>query len=329
MPAWSTVPAGAARWCFLVSAALLAAVLLYADVGDVLAALRDGQWGWFVVASAVMAAPVLLGAFRWWLLLEGAGIHVSPRESIRPFAMSFVLNILLPTAVAGDAVRAWVLGKRSGRLVGATASTVVDRLTALACLFAVGWGAFAVDPDAVPGSVVVAFVWVTGGLAVAAVLGVLAALGARPLVRRLPQRLANTIREAWRIGRGWASSARLVLTVVALGLVYQVLVVGVFVLVAKTVGVDLPFALAAVSTPIVVLATLIPVSVGGLGIREGGFVILLGQAGIDAADAALVSLLSAMSILVASAAVSGATYLFGFAESEPAAVPQRRPAQRE
>lgn len=308
----------------LVSAALLAAVLLYADVGDVIAALNDGHWGWFAVALAVMAGCVVLGAFRWWLLLEGAGIHVAARDSIRPYAISFVLNILLPTAVAGDAVRTWVLGKRSGRLLGAAAATVVDRLTALACLFAVGWAAYALDRHAVPESVLVAFAWVTAALTVALALGIMSALGVRPLVHRLPERLASMVRESWRIVRGWAASGQLVLKVVALGLAYQVLVVAVFVLAAKTVGIELPFALAAVSTPIVVLATLIPISVGGLGIREGGFVILLGQAGIDAADATVVSLLSATTIVIASAAVAGATYLFAAVGTRPGVVPPRR-----
>jgi glycosyltransferase 2 family protein len=317
---------GALALRVLVSAALLAAVLLYADVGDVLAALRDGQWEWFAVALAVMAVCLVLGALRWWLLLEGAGIHIAARDSIRPYAVSFVLNILLPTAVAGDAVRTWVIGRQSGRLLGAAAATVVDRLTALACLFVVGWVAYAVDRSAVPESVLVAFAWVTAGLAVALALGVMAAVGVRPLVHRLPERVANVIRESWGIVRSWASTGQLVVRVVALGLAYQVLVVTVFVLAAKIVGVELSFALAAVSTPIVVLAPLIPVSVGGLGIREGGFVILLGQAGIGAADATVVSLLSAATVVIASAGVAGVTYLFGSVGAEPGVVPPRRSA---
>ena len=80
-----------------------------------------------------------------------------------------------------------------------------------------------------------------------------------------------------------------------------------------------------VATPIVVLATLIPISVGGTGIREGGFVILLGQAGVDAAEATPVSLLSATTVLLSSPAV-GATYVFGAVEIDPEVAPPRRPA---
>ena len=137
------------------------------------------------------------------------------------------------------------------------------------------------------------------------------------------------IRDSWSMLRVWGGSGRLVASVVSLGLAYQVLAVLALILVGKTLGVDLSFALAAVSATIVLVATLIPVSVGGLGIREGGFVLLLGEAGIDAADATLISLLSAGVVLLASAAVVAVTaalrQLCGRARRRPP-VPRRRSA---
>jgi hypothetical protein len=61
---------------------------------------------------------------------------------------------------------------------------------------------------------------------------------------------------------------------------------------------------------------LIPISVGGLGVREGGFVLLLGEATVDAAEATLVSLLSAASILLASAGVVALTRVYDILERE-------------
>jgi uncharacterized membrane protein YbhN (UPF0104 family) len=293
----------------VVSIALLGAVVAYADFSEVMQVVRDGEWGWLGVAAGLMAVCVVVGALRWWLLLEGAGIDLPARRSIRPYALSFVLNLILPTAVAGDAVRTWVVGRQSGRLLGATAATIVDKLTALTCLFVLGWAVYVVDREAVPEAVIVTFGWVTAGLVAAAGLAALAAAGVRPVLHRLPERAALMIRESWRMLRVWAASRTLVASVTILGFAYQVLVIGVLVLVAKTVGVELAFALAAVSTAVVLVATLIPVSVGGIGIREGGFVLLLGQAGVDAADATVLSLLSAATILVTSAAVAGATYV--------------------
>jgi glycosyltransferase 2 family protein len=311
----------------LVSAALLGVVLWYADVEEVVRAVRDGHWLWFLVGLGLMALAVVLGALRWWLLLEGAQIRVPARSSIQPFATSLVLNLVLPTAVAGDAVRTWVVGRESGRLLGAATATVFDKLTALTCLFALGWAAVLVDPNGAPDSLIVVFVWVTAGLLAAFAVAALAAAGVRPIMHRLPERLALMARDSWSTLRIWGRSTKLLTSVVGLGLAYQVLAVTVLILVGKTVGVELSFALAAVSASIVLVATLIPVSVGGLGIREGGFVLLLGQAGIDAADATVVSLLSAGAVLLASATVSITAYVFDALrarEAKARPLPRRR-----
>jgi hypothetical protein len=79
--------------------------------------------------------------------------------------------------------------------------------------------------------------------------------------------------------------------------------VGVLVLLAEAIGFDLPFSLAAVTAAVVLLAMLLPISIGGFGVREAGFVVLLGEAGIGTTDATLLSLLSALVILLASVAV--------------------------
>jgi uncharacterized membrane protein YbhN (UPF0104 family) len=111
------------------------------------------------------------------------------------------------------------------------------------------------------------------------------------------------LRDTWATLRTWAGSTKTISLVLALGLAYQVLAVLVLVMVGKTVGVQLSFALAAVSTAIVLVAMLIPISIGGLGVREGGFVLLLGEAGINGADATSVSLLSAAVVVLAGAVV--------------------------
>ena len=287
----------------LVSVLLLCAVLVYADVGEVAQAVRDGDWAWFAAGAGLMAVAVVVGGARWRVLLEGAEIEVSRWRAVRVFAGSLVLNNVLPTSVGGDAVRTWLVGKESGRLLRAAAATIVDKVTALLCLFVLGWAALAVDPESVPSSVVGAFAWVTAGLVAALAVAALAAAGVRPVLHRLPARVAVMVREGWATLRGWARSGKLVASLVGLGLAYQALAVLALIAVAQTVGVELSFALAAASASIVLVAMLIPVSIGGLGVREGGFVLLLGQADIGAAEATLVSLLSAGAVVLASAAV--------------------------
>jgi glycosyltransferase 2 family protein len=315
----------------LVSVLLLGAVLAYADVDDVARAVREGDWGWFVAALAVMAVAAVVGAVRWRLLLEGARIEVSASRSIRVFSASLFLNNVLPTSFGGDAVRAWLVGRESGRLLRATAATAADKLTALACLFLVAWGALIVDPEAVPRSLVGVLAWVTLGLAAAFVAVGLAAAGVWPVLRRrgLPNRLVALTRDALATLRVWARSAKLIGWLVGLGLAYQALAVVALVMIGKTVRIDLSFPLAAVCASIVLVAMLVPISIGGLGVREGGFVLLLAEAGVDGADATLLSLLSAAAILLASAGVITASAAYDALrtrQTRTRPVPRRRSA---
>jgi uncharacterized protein (TIRG00374 family) len=291
----------------LVSALLLGVVLAYANVDEVVSALRDGDWSWFVAGVALMGLVAVVGGIRWQLLLRDAEIEVSSVRAVRAVGASLFLNNVLPTSFGGDATRAWLVGRESGRLLRAAAATVVDKATALGCLFLLAWLAVGLDRGEVPRSLVHVLVWVTIGLAGAALVAALTAAGVRPVVRHLPHRLAEMLRETWVTLRIWARSGRLMGSLLVLGLLYQGLAVLALVAVGKTVAVDLSFALAAVAAAIVVVAMLIPVSIGGLGVREGGFVLLLGEAGIDGADATVVSLLSAAAILLSSAAVVGVT----------------------
>jgi len=307
----------------LVSALLLGVVLAYANVDQVASALREGDWSWFVAAVALMALVGVVGGIRWQLLLREAEVEVSSVRAVRAVGASLFLNNVLPTSFGGDAARAWLVGRESGRMLRSAAATVVDKATLLGCLFVLAWLALAVDSD-VPGSLVRVLTWVTIGLAVAAVVAALTAAGVRPVVRRLPERLAAMIFEAWFTLRLWARSGRLMAGLLALGVLYQALAVLALVCVGKTVSVDLSFALAAVVAAVVVVAMLIPVSIGGLGVREGGFVLLLGEAGVDSADATVVSLLSAATILISSAAVVGITAAYDLHLREPKARPAPR-----
>jgi len=314
----------------LVSAALLGAVLAYVDVGAVAQEVKDGHWGWFAAAVGIMCVGAVVGAVRWWLLLRGAEVDVSVRRAVQTFAASLLLNSVLPTSVGGDAARAWLVGRESGRMIRAATATIADKATAVGCLFIVAWVVLVFDRDQVPSSVIAVLLWVSVGLLTALGIAVAVAAGVRPVVRRLPGRVASLIREVWTTIRIWGRSPRLIAGLLGLGVLYQVLALIALVLVAWTVGVELSFALAAIVAPIVIVATMMPISVGGLGIREGAFVVLLGEAGIGGAEATVISLLSIAVIMLAGAAVIALAAAYDLAVPAAKGRPlQRHPSARE
>jgi uncharacterized membrane protein YbhN (UPF0104 family) len=87
-----------------------------------------------------------------------------------------------------------------------------------------------------------------------------------------------------------------------LSLGVQVLSILMVYLISRGIGHQLPFAALFVFVPIIITAMMVPLSISGLGIREGAFVLLFGLIGIPAEASTTISFLWFLSIAAASLA---------------------------
>ncbi len=203
---------------------------------------------------------------------------------------------------------------------------VVERLSALACLFALAWVAVAVDPSAIPSELTVTLAVATAaGIVALALVGLAAGPGRTRLAALLPARAGGALQEIRRATLACLAPDLRTAEVFALGFLFQGLVIIEVWATAQAINMDLPLALAAVASTIVLVVTLIPLSVAGLGLREGGYVVVLGAAGYGATEATLLSLLTFVALALASA--PGALGLIWPMEGAPAASsqPEGRP----
>lgn len=291
---------------FVVTAALLAVLALTIDWQTVGERVRDGRWAWLALGIAVLLGALVIGAGRWLALLASARVESRWSVAFRAYMVGTFANNFLPTAFGGDAVRAVSVAPRGRALARAATTVVVDRLTALACLIAVAWIAIPFDPGSVPGELAVALAVVTvAGLAAALVgwraaasprLRALLPARARPLAIELHRPLAEFLRDR-----------RLLVRVFALGLVYQALLIASAWAGARAIELELSYPLLAVSATLVLLLTVVPISIAGFGVREGGYVAVLGTAGVGAATATLFSLLTV--VMLAAASLPGAAFM--------------------
>jgi uncharacterized membrane protein YbhN (UPF0104 family) len=274
----------------LVSGAILAAVLLQVDLSHALERAGRAQWPWLVAGVGAFAGAVLLGAARWHLFLAAAGVARSFGQALAAFlAGAFAAN-LLPTSLGGDAVRGW-LGSPPGSRTRAYASVLVDRVTVLGCALVLAWLALAGA-----GGMPVALVAALGGASGAYGAGLAAVLAAGLVAPRLgasagrPGALAV---EAWQAARG-SLAGRLLARTTLLGFAYEALAVTSVWLLARSLAVDVSWPeLAVVIPPVLILAAL-PVSIGGLGVREASYVGLLAPLGVSATEATLLGLVTGL-----------------------------------
>jgi glycosyltransferase 2 family protein len=282
----------------LVSVVLIGLVISQLHGRTVVRRLSDGQWGWFAVAAGLMLLALTLGAVRWHLLLAAAGIARSVRHTLRVYWIGAFANCFLPTGFGGDALRVLLAGP-SGTRTRAAVTVVVDRATMLAAATAFAWVSAAAWPGTVPTSLLQALAVVTA-LTIAAGLiagGVIAvsALADKRRPSRVTSLVAGVARTVGACFRG-----HVIWQTTLLGVGYEALAVLAMWLLARSISLEIPFAVLAVAVPTVLLLTALPISVGGLGVREGAYIVLLHQAGVTTTDAALLSLLATVVLAIVS-----------------------------
>lgn len=262
--------------------AVLSWVLTRVPPRDLLAALSR------VSPSLLGAAVVLyllgqgLSALRWRVLGRAVGLDRPASEYIRFYAIGMFFNLFGPSTLGGDAVRAWYLGQGRRRVLAA-ATVLFDRASGLTMLVVLAAAAQLAFRPGLPGPlsetvVAAGLVLFVGWLACPRLVRVL------PPDHRLRRIVERDLAPFWRDGTllGWTAS---------LSLVFHVSQVGVQYLLGRALAVTVPFAWCLVFHPLVVLATALPVSLGGFGVREVGYVWLLAPIGVPAPQAVALSLL--------------------------------------
>jgi glycosyltransferase 2 family protein len=304
----------------LVSAGLLALVSSQIDFGKVSGKLSTGRWDIFALAVACVFVSFLVAGVRWQVFLTAAGVERHTRETVRAYLIGAFTNNFLPSQFGGDATRAWIIGAPGNR-IRAVATVLVDRLTALVCLVFAAWLAYLVNPRPVPASLVAALGVASAGLTAGVLLAWVVLGGAV----RSGRRIGGIARETLVASAACLGRVRVISRGLVLGCIFQALVLLAVWLCARAISLGAPFSVLAVSVPTVLILSALPLSIGGFGVREGSFVLLLGRAGISSSDATVLSLLTAAAFALAS--LPGAAMLLRPGSPRPAQ-PQDREQER-
>jgi uncharacterized membrane protein YbhN (UPF0104 family) len=264
------------------TAGVAAYVLTRVSPSDLVATMRRVHPGILGAAVLLYLLGQGLSAVRWFLLGRAVGLYRPFGDYARFYAIGMFFNLFGPSTLGGDAVRVMYLGRGQRRLLAA-GSVLFDRMSGLAMLVALAAVTQAVYHPRLPRALATSVTTV----------GLLLFVGwvAAPwLIRVLPreQRLRRWVEKE--LAPFWRDGSLLAWTA-ALSVVFHLSQVAVQYLLGRSIGAALPFWYCLVFHPLVVLATALPVSLGGFGVREGGYVLLLGRIGIAPSEAVVLSLM--------------------------------------
>jgi len=247
--------------------------------------LRAADAALIAVAFASYFVGYAVSVARWRVLLAVQGIR--PRFSYLywSFMIGVFFNQLLPTTVGGDVAR-YQYTAAGGR--GAALSAVLlDRVfgTAALLLFAITGLAFTWGSETVPRALLapVAALAVLGLL----VLGCLllfpgAALGLlRHAGRLLPRRGRSAFEKLLGAFAAFRGRIDVAFAALAWSLVLQCVVVGHYYISGLALGIDVPLGTYALIVPLATVVMALPISINGIGVREGILGLLLGLHGVD------------------------------------------------
>jgi glycosyltransferase 2 family protein len=284
-----------------VTLVLLGAVASQIDWQQMRERVSNGHPLDFVAAVAIVLCALVIGAYRWWLLLRRADVNLDLPQLARVYSVSTFSSTFLPTSLGGDVTRALLVVRRGPLLTRVVVTIVLDRLFGLMGLLGMAWIALAFQSTKVPHGAQVFLIWVTAAVVVGSLLLAIAVLRGSQVAQALvPKRLVSVARESRVLLQSYARDPATLIMVVMLSLAYQALISLHLVLIAQAIDVHLAFSTAAVTLTLVTIVTLIPISVGGFGVREGSYVVLLGAAMINVTDATLISVLSVATVFLAS-----------------------------
>lgn len=254
------------------------------DARSVLRLLAREQPIYFAAAVGVYLSTLVISTYRWRLLAAIVQLDASFTDFLAFRFIATFANTLIPGVVGGDALRAIYLGRRASRLGEAFASVIADRVVGLVGLF---WlAAFAAIFLNEPGlSAVVTAPPIGIGLIT------LAAFVASPLLIRVIHMMPPRLSRYASFIVTYLEHPGALLAALVLSVIVQSAFAVCQYLLARGIGLDASFTLFLFCVPIAGVFASLPLTVNGLGVREGAYLVLFGMAGVRRTDAIALGLL--------------------------------------
>ena len=267
--------------------ALMVFVLQQVEWESLVRRLKSLEWQWYAAAQAVAIVIQVVAGIRWSSLARPIGFVHSTSFFIWRFFEGVFFNLCLPSSIGGDVVKAYRLSSTNrGRLL-AGCTILADRLAGVSALGVLAGSAIlSIKLNLSPASTI----------AVGTVLFASVLLGFRLTIGNLDRFLdllpaTHKIRQFLSQLLPYQIRPSLMGKAVAWSLIVQVGASVSVALMARGIGVNLGLGIWFSVVPLIALAIVLPISINGVGIREGGMALLLSRWGVAGEQAVAIGLL--------------------------------------
>ncbi len=285
------------RWIITFIAIGMFAFIIYNSRDDFLRTLQAASPGYALGGLALLFISRQVVAARWYALLQTSEKPVRYRDALRlTYAGLFATNFL-PTSIGGDLVRFVGMVQLGVDSALVLASLIMDRIVGMAGMSIMVPGGIYLLSHPIPS---VAFA-LSSPFAISS-SGFMLALN------KLWEKLLSFLRQLLKDILFWFRHPKNLLLSFVYTLIHETLIFGMFWLFLRSVGENIPFWVVASIYSLSYLLTLIPLSIGGLGIQEMSITYLYSNfGGVSLQGALALAVLSRMAFIINS--LPGAFFL--------------------
>lgn len=283
------------------------------DIHELLGEIKSADKFFLSAGFIIYFAVYLFGILRWKMLLDACGLIIPLKRLVSPFSGGVFFSIFLPSTIGGDLIKTADLAGQTKKIKEVFATVFLDRLSGyagLVCviLFSLLLGRGLVIDKVVLNSILIIVIILIIILLVLfnnSVYSIISKFLNTPGAEKIKELIKNMHHEI-HIFRNRKRTLGLNLL---LSFFIQLINPISIYFIGLALGIKISFIYFLIFLPVIGAITLLPVSIGGLGLREYLFVLYFAKAGVVKQGALAMSLLS-FSFVVLYAAIGGLIYVF-------------------
>ena len=264
-----------------------------------------------VLGASIFIGVQCVSTYRWWVILE-KDIDISYRNLLSVYFIGMFFNNFLPTVVGGDVVKGYYLYKVSGKGGASLASIFMDRYSGFTALIFIVLAALFLGYPLIKDTGLPLFLTLLVGMYLVASLVIwvdsIHGWVLKQLARTRLHRIAEKTGNFYDVLMSYKKSHKMLVKTFFYSLIVQIGgIIGYYVL-ARGLQINIPLGYFFIFIPLTTTASMFPLSLSGLGVREGAFVLLFTMIGATQEEALSLSLLW-LAIVVAVSSLGGIEYI--------------------
>jgi uncharacterized protein (TIRG00374 family) len=275
------------------SLGIILLLFLKADINRLYQTVVGSNYWYFLLAFVVTFLTLYLAALRWKILLRRFTNHILLFELFRFICLSLFYNFFVPGGFAGDIIRGYKCKNHYLSSTQGIASVFVERLIGLA-----SFGIFGIFGIIFTFNILKQIKIVNIILVVFILFFIMLSLIFSKRIKSLFNFLENMrliifdkIKQLYDYIYYYKYHKVILLNSLIISLVISFANIAAFYLISISIGSDVIFIYFLYFVPIITIISYFPISYSGLGIREGGFVLLFAQVGMSIDQALAISLM--------------------------------------